>query len=61
MKNVIDIAKRDNVKVIFVQPQINSKVVEVIARDIDGEIFTVDPLKYDYLTELKRIAETFYE
>jgi len=61
MKNVIDIAIRDNVKVIFVQPQINSKVVEVIAKDIDAKIVTVDPLKYDYLTELKRIAETFYE
>lgn len=61
MKNVIDIAKRDNVKFIFVQPQINSKVVEVIAKDIDGEIVTIDPLTYDYLTELKRVAETFYE
>lgn len=61
MKNVIDIAKRDNIKFIFVQPQINSKVVDVIARDINGKIVMIDPLKYDYLTELKRIPETFYE
>lgn len=53
---LIDRAKRDNVRVIFVQPQFPKHSASSIARAIDGVVAPLDPLSGDYLKNLEAIA-----
>jgi zinc transport system substrate-binding protein len=54
---LIDQAKKDSVKVIFVQPQFSDKSAETVAEAIGGVVVPIDPLARDYLKNLKDIAE----
>ena len=51
-------AKETNVKVIFVQPQIDPSSAQTIADAIGGQVITIDPLAEDVLTNLESIAQT---
>ena len=50
-------AKRDNVRVIFVQPQFDQNAARKIAGAINGVIITLDPLSIGYIKNLEKIAE----
>lgn len=54
---LIDQAKEDSVKVIFVQPQFSAKSAEAVAEAIGGVVVPIDPLARDYLKNLEDIAE----
>jgi zinc transport system substrate-binding protein len=56
---VIDLAKKYNIKVIFVEPQYSPKSAEVIASEINGKVVKVDDLAPDYIKNLNSVAETF--
>ncbi|HBI14074.1 MAG TPA: ABC transporter substrate-binding protein [Desulfobulbaceae bacterium] len=56
LARLIEEAKRDKVRVIFVQPQFSEKTAEAIARSIGGRVVALDPLSRDYLANLKTIA-----
>jgi zinc transport system substrate-binding protein len=49
-------ARREGVKVIFVQPQFNRRAAEQVARAIGGRVETIDPLAPDYFANLRRAA-----
>ncbi|MCK5475690.1 MAG: zinc ABC transporter substrate-binding protein [Candidatus Pacebacteria bacterium] len=53
---IIDTAKKENIKTIFVQRQFSQKSAEAIARQIDGNVVSLDPLAEDYIENLRRIA-----
>jgi zinc transport system substrate-binding protein len=53
---VINRAKKDGVRVIFVQPQFSTKSAETIAKAIGGVVVPINPLAVDYLENLERIA-----
>lgn len=53
---IIDIAKRNRIRVIFVQPQFNKTQAQIIARSIQARIITVDALAEDYLHNMRRMA-----
>ncbi len=57
LADVIKHARRDNVGVIIVQPQFAQKSAETIAAAIGGEVLSLDPLAYDYLTNLEEMAD----
>jgi len=57
LATLIDQAKEDSVKVIFVQPQFSAKSAEAVAEAIGGVIVPIDPLARDYLRNLEDIAE----
>jgi zinc transport system substrate-binding protein len=57
--SVINLAKKDNIKVIFVEPQYSPKSAEVIASEINGKVLKVDDLAPDYIKNLNNVAETF--
>ena len=57
--NLIDEAKNDGIKIIFVQKQFSEKSAEALADAIGGKIIQIDPLARDYLNNMKIIAETF--
>ena len=49
-------ARRDGVRVIFVQPQFSRKSAEAIAAEIGGAVVPIDPLSSDYIENLRNIA-----
>ncbi len=54
---VIEQARREGVRVIFVQPQFPTRQAEAMAREIGGAVIPLNPLAGDYLANLERIAE----
>jgi len=57
MKKLTDLARRENIKVIFVQKEFDSKNAEILAREIGAKIYTINPLAYEWDKEIIRIAE----
>ncbi len=61
MQRVIDQAKANNIKVVFVSPQFSRSQAETIAKEIGGVTRSVDPLSADYQENLRRATKTFIE
>jgi zinc transport system substrate-binding protein len=56
MKDLIDRAKREDIRVIVVQPQFDQRMAGQIAQAIGGHLADVDPLSPDYQGSLLRLA-----
>lgn len=54
--NLVEQARHDGIRVIFVQPQFDQKSAATIARSIDGEVVPLDPLAPDMLANLEKMA-----
>ncbi|MEA2040329.1 MAG: zinc ABC transporter substrate-binding protein, partial [Thermodesulfobacteriota bacterium] len=57
LSGLINKAREDNIRVIFVQPQFAKKDAETIARAIGGIVLPIDPLAGDYMKNLEYIAD----
>ena len=57
LAKLIESARENKVKVLFVQPQFSKKSAETIARAIDGVVVSIDPLAKDYLANMERMAK----
>lgn len=53
---LINQARANQVKVIFVQPQFDRRAAEQVAKAIDGEVVAIDPLAENYLDNLRHTA-----
>ena len=60
LAELIDRAKRDGVRAVFVQPQFSRISAGAVARQIDGVTITVDPMTEDYLSNIVHIAECIH-
>lgn len=58
---LIDRAKAQSIKVIFVQPQFSAKSARTLANAIGGRVIYADPLAYDWAENLLRQAQQFRE
>jgi len=58
IKRLVDLARTEDVRVIFVQPQFSRRAAESIATQIGGAVVPVDPLSGDYITNLTQLADT---
>lgn len=58
LSRLIDKARLDGVRVIFVQPQFSKKGARAIALAIRGAVVEINPLPRDYLSEMGAMAET---
>jgi zinc transport system substrate-binding protein len=58
---LIDQARREQVRVIFVQPQFSRKAAAQVASAIGGRVEVMDPLAPDYLGNLRRVASVLVE
>ena len=56
---LIDQAKEDKVKVVFVQPQFDKRRARQVAQAIGGAAIAVDPLAADYVDNLRRVGREF--
>lgn len=55
--DLIGQAKKDNVKVVFIQEEFDKKNAETIAEELDAEVVTINPLAYDWHEEMIKIAK----
>lgn len=56
LSELIERAKRENVRVIFTQPQFSARAAQVVAQAIGGRVVAMDDLASDYLANLERMA-----
>ena len=56
---LIDQAKADKIKVVFVQPQFDKRQARQVAHAIGGAVIAVDPLAADYIDNLRRVGREF--
>jgi len=61
MQRVIEKAKANHIKVVFVSPQFNISQAKTIAAEIGGVTRSVDPLAADYQENLRRATQAFSE
>jgi zinc transport system substrate-binding protein len=57
IKNLINLAKAQNLRTVFASPQFNSESAKVVAREIGGSIDYIDPLDGQFLDNMYRTAE----
>lgn len=55
---IIKLAKKEKARVIFVQPQFDRNAAQKIASAIKGHVVSINPLAYDYISNMKAIADT---
>ena len=56
LARIIESAKREGVRTIFVQPQFSMKAARVLAQAIGGSVVTLDPMTEDYIEDLEAMA-----
>jgi len=56
LKEIILFIKNENIKVIFVQKQFSDKSAKAIAKEVNCNIISIDPLSEDYINNLLNIA-----
>ena len=56
LARLIEAARRDDVKVVFVQAQFSRTSAEAVARSIGGEVVQIDPLAEDFLANTRAVA-----
>jgi zinc transport system substrate-binding protein len=57
LENIIDLARAQNITTIFVEPQFNSIMAEVIAKEIKGKVVAIDPLAENYSDNLRHVGD----
>lgn len=57
LQDMIDLAREENIKVIFSQAEIDSKQPDAFAEEVGGEKIMLEPLSDDYIANLERMAE----
>jgi zinc transport system substrate-binding protein len=56
---LIERAAKEQVRVIFVQPQFDKRTAAQLAQAIGGRVIAVDPLAADYISNLRHVAQQF--
>lgn len=57
MKSIVDLAREQNIRVIFIQKEFDAENAQQLARELDGEVVIIDPLDYDWEKQLQDITE----
>ncbi len=58
---IINLAKKENVKIIFVQKQFSKNAATIIAKSIGGKVVEIDPLAPNWLENIEKMANTIEE
>lgn len=59
LANIIALARQENIRVIFVQPQFSRTTANTVARAIGGKVIPIDPLAENYIDNLHKAADAF--
>lgn len=58
LTKILNEARKQNIKTVFVQPQYSSKGAKLIAEQIHARIVTLDPYSEDFYATLREIADS---
>ncbi|MCX7594680.1 MAG: zinc ABC transporter substrate-binding protein [Fischerella sp.] len=59
LATLITKAKKQNIKVVFAEPQFSKQAAQTIAKEIGGEMLLIDPLSPDWLNNLRQVSHAF--
>ena len=59
IRELVDMARTNGIKVIFVQPQFSTRSADTIAKSIDGSVMVADPLAENWAENLLKVAKAF--
>ncbi len=59
LQELIDTAKKEDIKIVFVSPQFSKKSAQTIADAIDGETVAIDPLDRNWKQNMLEVADKF--
>lgn len=57
MKDIVDLARKQNIKVVFIQKEFDSENALQLSREIGGEVVIIDPLDYNWEKQILDITE----
>jgi zinc transport system substrate-binding protein len=57
LQELINMAKNENIKAIFIQEQFDTENAKVISDEIDGKLIIINPLDEDLLNQIQYITE----
>ncbi len=55
---LMDEARRQEFHVVIVQPQFSRRSAELVAAELNAEVVVLDPLAWDWLSNMRHVAET---
>lgn len=61
LRSLVEVAKTENIRVIFIQKESNAENARQLAREIGGEVIPVDPLNEEWDQQLREIANKISE
>jgi zinc transport system substrate-binding protein len=61
MKRVIDLARKDDIKDVFIQMEFERESALAVARELGGEVIEIDPLSENWLENFKEMSEVIYQ
>ncbi|MFK8068007.1 MAG: metal ABC transporter solute-binding protein, Zn/Mn family [Gammaproteobacteria bacterium] len=61
LQYLINRAKQENIKVVFIQDQHSSRMADTVAAEINAKVVRLDPLAIDYLQNMRKVAEALAE
>lgn len=61
LAEVVNVARANNITTVFVEPQYNPKLAEVIAKEINGKVVSIDDLAPNYIDNLRSVGEKIAE
>lgn len=61
LAKMIDLAKKEEIKVVFYQAETSGRQAQAFAEEIDGKAVCLEPLSADYINNLKKMATTLSE
>jgi len=59
MTKIMELARSEDINVVFVQKQFNSAAAKAVAEVIDGEVVQIDPLAENYFENMREIVRVF--
>ncbi len=59
--DVLNVAKANNITTVFVEPQYNPKMAEVISKEINGKVVSIDDLAPNYIDNLESVGQKIAE
>jgi zinc transport system substrate-binding protein len=61
LQQIIEEAKEEKIKVIFVQSQFNKNIAKSVSEEVGAVVVSINPLSEDYINNMRNIATTIAE
>ena len=57
LKDLVDLCRQEDVRIIFIQPEFDRRNAEIIARETGTGIVPINPLSYNWEAEMLTVAQ----